>query len=318
MQLGDSLVPIFTIAELERLTGVPRTTIHFYLRHGLLPRPQKATASRSLYTEDHVKGLAKIAELKKLGLSITEIEEELRHATELADQDPIDLTAQEYDRTHNRILALAAQEFTTHGYKNTHVTTIIKKLGITATLFYSHFPGKRKLLAECLSVIHEWIITYADSKRGAAENPAERFLWLVFASFRVFELGSAGLALTLVEKGNDDGDLGKSVQEVHARVVDRIVKDLTEMTTDEARPATVPDELVGHSLQGAFVQTVFRSYMDDAYTRSDLLRTHLWLFLAAQAARNGEIDLGPRLAAYEDLIEQFATRTPPLPPIFES
>ena len=41
------------------------------------------------------------------------------------------------------------------GYKNTHVTAIMRKLGITATLFYSHFPSKRRLLAECVTVLIE-------------------------------------------------------------------------------------------------------------------------------------------------------------------
>ena len=52
----------------------------------------------------------------------------------------VDLVAQEHERMHNRILALAAREFASKGYKNTHVTNIMHELGITATVFYSPLP----------------------------------------------------------------------------------------------------------------------------------------------------------------------------------
>ena len=61
------MIQVYSIRDLERVTGVPRTTIHYYLRQGLLPRPQKTAASRSLYTDEHVKILKKIAELKQRG-----------------------------------------------------------------------------------------------------------------------------------------------------------------------------------------------------------------------------------------------------------
>ena len=311
------MVTVLSIADLERITGIPRTTIHYYLRLRLLPRPQKTAASRSLYTEEHADILKEIGEFKKAGLSLTEIEGELRHRLDRASQIGVDLVAQEYERVHNRILAVAAQEFAAKGYKNAHVTTIMKKLGITPTLFYSHFPSKRRLLAECLSVLIDWSLTYGDSERELSGDPAERLMSLVFASSHVFELGSAALALVRVEKTHDDSELRGPIEEAHAGVVGRIMKDLAAVPPRDSEPPAVPDELVAHSLFGAYEQTVFRSYSDDKYTRKDLLRTHLWLFLAIQAARSGEIDIDSRLARYGDLIDRFATQMPPLPPLLE-
>lgn len=311
------MVKVLSIGELERVTGVPRTTIHYYLRQGLLPRAQKTAASRSLYTEEHVEFLERIGELKKAGLSLSEIENELQHRVDQANETGVDLVAQEYARMHNRILAVAAQEFAAKGYKNAHVTTIMKKLGITPTLFYSHFPGKRRLLGECVSVMMDWSLTYGDSKRDSVEDPAERLLWLAFASLHVFDLGSSGLALIRVEKTHDDSELRTPIEEALAGVVERIMKDVAETPPQDAKPPAVPDELVAHSLLGAYEQTVFRSFTDEQYSRKDLLRTHLWLFLAAQAARKGEIDIDSRLGRYEELIDQLATGMPPLPPILE-
>ena len=45
-----------TIADLVAETGVPRATIHSYLRLGLLPRPKRLSPARFAYDERHVRG----------------------------------------------------------------------------------------------------------------------------------------------------------------------------------------------------------------------------------------------------------------------
>jgi DNA-binding transcriptional MerR regulator len=308
------VVQVFSIRDLEETSGVPRTTIHYYLRHGLLPRPQKVAASRSLYTEEHLQILNRIRELKEQGRNLAEIEAELQHRVDEANEATVDLAAQEYERVHNRILALAAREFSAKGYKNTHVTDIMREIGITASVFYAHFPSKRLLLAECVSELVDGALQFVDSKEEVINDPAERLLWLVFAHSRVFDLGSAALAVTRVEGvQEDDGDLSKPIEEGLVRVVQHIMSDIAQVVPSGSHASSVPDELLAHSLFGAFEQTVFRAESDDKYTRKDLLRTHLWLFLAAQAARSGEIDIDARLAGYEGLISQLATQMPELP-----
>jgi DNA-binding transcriptional MerR regulator len=308
------VVKVLSIGELEKVSGVPRTTIHYYLRQGLLPLPQKTAASRSLYTEEHAEILKRIGELKEDGLSLDEIELELEPLVHRANETGVDLVAQEYERMHNRILAVAAHEFNARGYKNTHVTTIMKKLGITASLFYSHFPSKRRLLAECVSAMMEWSLTYGDSKRDSTDDPAERLLWLAFASLHVFDLGSSGLALVRVERTHDDSELRKPIEEALDGVIERITRDFAETSVEGSTPPAVPDELVAHSLLGAYEQTIFRMFSDKKYSHRDLLKTHLWLFLAVQAARRGEIDIDSRMSRYEELIDRLATDTPPMPP----
>jgi DNA-binding transcriptional MerR regulator len=309
------VIRVLSIGDLERASGVPRTTIHYYLRQGLLPRPQKTAASRSLYTEEHAKILREIAELKQAGMSIAEIESELQHRVDQANEVTVDLAAQEYERMHSRILALATREFSSKGYKNTHVTSIMRRLGITATVFYSHFASKRKLLAECVSVLMRWSLAYADEKTASVDDPAERLLWEVFAHSRVFELGTAAFAVIRVEGTQDDAELRKSIEDGLAGTVARIEKELPAASPGAKRP--IREELIALSLFGAWEQTVFNASSRTKYSRKDLLRTHLWLFLAAQAALNGEIDIDSRLAKYEKLISKFATQMPPLPPILE-
>ncbi len=307
------MIQVFSIRELERISGVPRSTIHYYLRQGLLPRPQKTGASRSLYTEEHVRLLAKITEMKQTGRSLADIEKDLQQDVDRANEATVDLVAQEHERMHNRILALATQEFLEKGYKNTHVTTIMRRLGITASLFYSHFASKRQLLAECVNVLRNHSLAYADEKTASLEDPAERLLWDVYSHSHVFRLGMAAFSVSRVEGIPNDPQLRRSIEEGLAGTVTRIRHELTAGVPPSEGEEAVRDDLLALSLFGAYEQTVFRAFAGRKYSRKELLRAHLWLFLAAQAARNGEIDIDARLGRYEKLIAKLATQMPPLP-----
>lgn len=50
--------------ELAAASGVPRTTIHFYLREGLLPPPSSKRRNAALYDEAHLERLRLIGELR--------------------------------------------------------------------------------------------------------------------------------------------------------------------------------------------------------------------------------------------------------------
>jgi DNA-binding transcriptional MerR regulator len=312
------LIEVFTIGELEKQSGVPRSTIHFYLSIGLLPRPQKSSTSRSLYTVDHLQILKSISALKESGLSLAEIEKELQPKVDLANESAVDLAAQEYQRMHERILSLGAQELTEKGYKNTHITTIVRRLGITTAVFYTHFSSKRRLLAECVKVLIDSGLEYVESKEAMTQDPAERLLWLCFSHSHVFRLGSTALALTRVEEFEEEGEVHKSIREAFDGIMEHIEKDLAAMAGKGPKPAAVPDELVAHSLFAAYEQTMFRMLADAKYGLRDVMLTHLWIFLAISAARSGEIDIDSRLNRYRGLVEQLISQLPPPPPLLDT
>ena len=53
------------MAELERLSGVPRETIHYYLREGLLPAPSRQGKTQALYDEAHLERLRLVRQLRE-------------------------------------------------------------------------------------------------------------------------------------------------------------------------------------------------------------------------------------------------------------
>src|SRR3954464_14892508 len=53
------------MAELAARSGVARETIHFYLREGLLPRPEKGGRTVAYYGEEHLDRLRMIRRLRE-------------------------------------------------------------------------------------------------------------------------------------------------------------------------------------------------------------------------------------------------------------
>ena len=59
---------------------------------------------------------------------------------------------------------------------------------------------------------------------------------------------------------------------------------------------------------GAYDNTQLRASWDDKYDGADLLRTHLWLYLAVRAALDGRVDIDSEVKRYEELIQEAASR----------
>lgn len=60
-EVSDSI----PMRELERLTGITRMTINFYIREGLLPKPQKTAPNMAYYNQDFVDRLKLIFKLRQ-------------------------------------------------------------------------------------------------------------------------------------------------------------------------------------------------------------------------------------------------------------
>ncbi|MFH0917491.1 MAG: MerR family transcriptional regulator [bacterium] len=312
-----SIAEVLTIAALERETQVSRSTIHFYVREGLLPQPQKTAASRSLYCEDHVKLLRKIGELKSAGHSLAEIKIVLDEDLAIARENCMDLAGQESERIRRAILRVATGEFAAKGYERTHIAAIIRELGITPQIFYSHFPSKLQLLVEAFHTFISWNLQFIEPKLMASTDQGERLLWRLVADSRANEFGSDVFSHIRSEGGHKKSDKLKLAEQAWAGIVSRITMDFESVRAPGSPPPAIPLELLAYSMIGAHHNASARASWDEKYSRADTLRTHLWLWLAALAALSGEVDIDSRIARYEGLIQEVAAREPETPPAIE-
>ncbi len=74
------------IKELEERSGIPRSTIHFYLREGLLQPPIKTGRTMAYYDETHLNTLVEIKKLKKdMRLPVSFIKKQLQERGQSSD-----------------------------------------------------------------------------------------------------------------------------------------------------------------------------------------------------------------------------------------
>ena len=141
-----------TVGDLERESGVPRQTIYYYVRTGLLPPAQKASPSRALYTDDHLALVLEIEALRQQGLRRSAIKARLEGRVLAAGDSGVDLVARREEETRQAILVAATRSFATKGYKGTRMADLIAQLGITPQVLYGYFATKRDLFVACYKV----------------------------------------------------------------------------------------------------------------------------------------------------------------------
>jgi AcrR family transcriptional regulator len=279
-----------------------------------LPRPQKTAASRALYGEDHVSLLSRIAELKQAGRSLREIRSALENEVAHANESGEDLAARENERVRRAILRAATQEFAAKGYRETRVSTIIKKAGVTPQVFYGQFPGKSALLVESFKTFLSWNLAFVEPELQATDDLGERLLWRMRADFKANAFGSDVLSSVNSAGAKDSAAQARLVEEAWEAVMGYITADLASVRPPDLPPPLISLDLLAYSLVGASHNASLRASWDERFDKSDIIRVHLWLYLAVLAGLSGEVDIDGRVTGYEDLIQEIAHREPEMPP----
>ncbi|MDE0652387.1 MAG: TetR family transcriptional regulator [bacterium] len=137
----------FSMADLVGRTGVPASTVHHYVRRGLLPPPARVTPKRFLYGPEHVEALVVIRNLRRRQrLSLARIAEVLPEI--LADRGDGSGTAGAHGAdaqaatVAERILDVAIEAFGLHSYGEVSVADLCAGADVAKGTFYRHFDSK--------------------------------------------------------------------------------------------------------------------------------------------------------------------------------
>jgi AcrR family transcriptional regulator len=305
-------VRALTIGELEREGGVPRRTIYYYVRTGLLPPAQKASPSRALYTDEHVAILGEIAALRAQGLRPAAIRSRLAGRLRAAGTNGVDLVARREEEMRNAILTAATRSFARKGYKGTRMADLVAELSITPQLLYSHFATKRDLFVACYKVAVQYIHAFLRTRFEEARDAPERLVWYMYADSGIKAFAPDMFALALGAAQHDE-EARRDLREAYETIFREHIDELGRMRRSPEDPSFA-DELVSHGLMGAFEQMLARATLDDEYSWREVVRTTLGLYLAVMALYRGDLDVEALLAPYEDLLDEVAQLPPPAPP----
>jgi AcrR family transcriptional regulator len=305
-------VRALTIAELERESGVPRRTIYYYVRIGLLPAAQKASPSRAIYTDEHLMLLREVEALRVEGLRPSAIRPRLAGRIKAASETEVDLVARRDQQTRDAILVAAARSFARNGYAGTRMADLIAELGITPQLLYQHFATKRELFVACYKVAVQYMNGFLRERWDTARDEPERLVWYMYADegIKAFAPGMFALAL---EAARHDEQAREDLREAYRIIFGEHVAELGRLRMSPDEPP-FPDELISHGIMGAFEQMLARASLDDEYSWREVARTTLGMYLAVLALYRGDLDVTTLLKPYEGLLDEVAQLPPPVPP----
>jgi AcrR family transcriptional regulator len=295
-----------SISELERETGVGRTTIHYYIRAGLLPPAQKASPTHSVYSGTHVELLAEIQRLKREGLTLREIEEKIRPALEAATENRVDLVARQNEQMYNAILEAAAHRFAELGYERTRISDICRDLGATPPVVYSHFPSKRHLFIACFQTFFRWSNVGLAERVRDTNDSAINQAWFSRANYARQAFSSDLESLARVEALHPESELRPLVRQTYEEMLADPIRELKKEHSPDANPGLFDDELIAYGLLGALESMQMRASWDDKYSEMDVIRNRVAMFLAIRAAYTGRVDLAKEWRAIADTVEKIA------------
>ena len=300
-----------TIGELERESGVPRQTIYYYVRTGLLPAAQKASRSRGLYIEEHLALLREIEKLRSQGLRRAAIHTRLAGRVREAGSNGVDLVARREEEVRQAILVAATRSFATKGYKGTRMADLIDELGITPQVLYGQFRTKRDLFVSCYKIAVQCMDVFLQPQFEQARDSAEMQVWYMYADSGI-KAFAPNMMMMAIEAAQHDEDARRDLREAYRVITEDAVADLKSMRRGEDDPP-FSDELITHAIFGGFEQMLARAGLDDEYSWKDCVRNGLGLFLVVRSVYSGHLDLGALLAGYEPLLDEVAQLPPPVP-----
>ena len=157
-----------TVSELASLSAIPLSTIKFYIRENLIPRPKKTRGTRAYYDSGHLNRLKLIRKIQTEGkLPLAKIREiiGLIDDGEMAEAGSGDLGGA---HLKDEIVTAAIAVFREKGYEKATIADIVAAAQIGRSTFYSNFKNKKDLLIECVRAI-----IFSEMQNGDAEAIGE-------------------------------------------------------------------------------------------------------------------------------------------------
>lgn len=265
------------INELVERSGVPRTTIHYYLREGLLHRPHKTGRSTAVYDESHLQRLKLINDLKKdTRMPIAFLKEQIEKAAKetpcpVADFDATKKvkTNKEKDRKREEIIKAAIRVFSRLGYHRTKISDITNELHISTGSFYLYFQNKRELFIDVIDQVFRAIVGEAAIAIKEEKDYFERMKIRGRVFFKNYSLYSEILNQLRAEIAGGEGWPQEKLKKIYHGLTNPVILEI-KGAIDAGLIHPVDPDLMAYCLTGLVEITALRLTMDSKYTFEDV------------------------------------------------
>ena len=266
------------IKELVDISGVPRTTIHFYLRHGLLHPPVKTGRTMAYYDESHLNRLRKIQSLKRgsrvpiafLREQIAPVDDGNGESTNHYDVTRTVTTTREKKQKRQEIIRKAIHVFSQKGYHQTKIADITRALKISTGTFYLYFKNKRDLFIEVIDDVFRNIVGEA----AVTIKEEKDFLERLKIRGRVFYMNYTKYSEILhqlrAEMASEEQWPGEKLQKIYHGLTKPVIREIDAAVKDGIIHEVDPD-LLAYALTGSMEIMSLRLSLDDKYSLDDII-----------------------------------------------
>jgi AcrR family transcriptional regulator/predicted DNA-binding transcriptional regulator AlpA len=257
------------ISELEEITGIKRSTIHYYVREGLLSPPHRTGKTMAYYRSDHIAELNRIRELQDEGYPIAIIKE-MKAGGQAWRETPLEEVEATSDRKQ-QILERAVEVFALKGYHKTRISDITRAVGVGHSTFYLYFPNKKAMFMECVDQVFQTMFSDVWEEIKHEKDPLKR---IRMRGEAVLKYHPEFLDIMHVLHGTleDDARLETKRREIYASVAKTVQRDINAAIKEGSIPH-INAEVASYMLVGWLESAPLLLDQGKGYSVDDLLDT---------------------------------------------
>jgi len=163
--------PPLRMSDLEKITGINRRTIHYYLAQGLMTQPLRTGKTMAYYSHTHVDELRTIKGLREQGYPVALIRNMMK-------KERVEEEVAQYDESlsnrRQQIIDNAVDVFARVGYHKAKISDITGSLGLSPSSIYLYFPSKKALFMECVDQVFHSMFSDVVEKIEREKHPLRR------------------------------------------------------------------------------------------------------------------------------------------------
>jgi AcrR family transcriptional regulator len=272
----------YKLAQLCQTADFHPSTVHYYVKIGLLHKPRKVGLGVFLYDDSHLKTLNKIRSLRRSqNLPLSDIKDRLQSDPEIDHQTGTakpreGLPGQEegpalvrgnepVGSTRMKILDVATELFSKKGYEGARISDITDTLDMAKGSFYLHFKDKRELFIACMERLAYVILPEHTGEAIARKGDYTGRLaeWTV-AFLEAFPSYAGILNLVKMAAFGEDAGLAQKANEAIASIVKPILRDFRRAVA-EGMVRDMDEEFFAYTVLGIAENIGYRLTTDPNY-----------------------------------------------------
>jgi AcrR family transcriptional regulator len=266
------------IKELVEKSGLPRSTIQYYLREGLLHPPLKTGLTRATYDETHLQRLIQIEKLKKgsrapLSFLKEKLEEtgiSLNSISQEYDVKKTASTTKEKNQKRLEIIKKGIEVFSQKGYHRTKVSDITDALHISTGTFYIYFKNKRDLFIEVIDDVFRKVVGEAATAIKGEDDFIKRMELRGKVFYENYTKYNEILNQLRAEMAGDDHWPAEKIKKIYHGLTKPVIREI-EAAVQKGIIEKVDPDLAAYALTGLMEIMSLRLTLDNKYTLKDCI-----------------------------------------------